>query len=249
MSVPDSVCAYDAPEPVSAYDRDMDLMHPLRHKMAAVILEVLPFPREAPVGFLDLGAGTGFLTDRVLQAWPNATIIAIDGAAAMVELARARLADSASRVRFVVADFRALPAGLCAPGSLDAVVSAYALHHLTGGEKRDLIARALTWLRPGGWFLNADLTRAMDPAVEQRIQQLRVSGILQRKPAGDPRFLDDITTRAFLDELELRDQDRPLPLSEDIALAREAGLVSAEVLWKEYREAVCGGPFNTHASH
>ena len=242
MSLPESVGAYDLPERVSAYDRDMDLMHPLRRKMAAIILELLPFPQAAPVKVLDLGSGTGFLTGQILAAWPNAEVVAVDGAASMTELARARLAESASRVRFAVADFRELPADLCAPGSLDAVVSAYALHHLTGAEKRDLIARALPWLRPQGWFLNADLTRAAAPAVEQRIQQLRVGGILERRAGDDPRFLDEATTRAFLDEMEAREQDRPQLLADDIATAREAGLDSAEVFWKEYREAVWGGP-------
>jgi ubiquinone/menaquinone biosynthesis C-methylase UbiE len=118
MDLADSIRAYDAPERVSAYDRDMDLMHPLRHKMAAVILEVLPFPAGAPLRFLDLGSGTGFLTDRILKAWPNASVIAIDGAASMTELARARLGDAARRARFVVADFRSLATDLIAAGSL-----------------------------------------------------------------------------------------------------------------------------------
>jgi hypothetical protein len=41
--------------------------------------------------------------------------------------------------------------------------------------------------------------------------------------------------------MEAREGDQPLPLAEDLALAREAGL-RVEVFWKEYREAVWGGP-------
>ena len=39
----ESIRAYEFPDRVVAYDADMDIMHPLRHKMIDVMLEVLPF--------------------------------------------------------------------------------------------------------------------------------------------------------------------------------------------------------------
>ena len=41
--------------------------------------------------------------------------------------------------------------------------------------------------------------------------------------------------------LEEAEQDQPLTLSEDIRVIREAGIRNAEIIWKEYREAVVGG--------
>lgn len=40
----DSVRAYDLPDRVRTYDADMEIMHPLRRKMVAIALEVIPFP-------------------------------------------------------------------------------------------------------------------------------------------------------------------------------------------------------------
>ncbi|MCH8931357.1 MAG: cation:proton antiporter, partial [Proteobacteria bacterium] len=40
--VGDSLKAYDVPERVRTYDIDMDVMHPLRHKMIEIILDILP---------------------------------------------------------------------------------------------------------------------------------------------------------------------------------------------------------------
>jgi SAM-dependent methyltransferase len=153
---------------------------------------------------------------------------------------RSRLGTAASQVDFLTADFRAIPADRIAPDSVDVVFSAYALHHLTRKDKCALIAQALVWLKRGGWFLNADLIVARDPRVEQRIQALREAGIVKRA-GGDRRFLTCESTRAFLTNLETNEGDRPLTLEEDLAAAREAGLLSAEVFWKEYREAVWGG--------
>lgn len=237
----DSVRAYDLEERVAAYDSDMEIMHPLRSKMAEVVLEVLPFTTAHALRAVDLGVGTGLLTARFLDAFKHATVVAVDGAETMIDLCRSRLGPAAGRGEFLIADFRAIPADRLAPNSVDVEFSAYALHHLTRQEKSDLIAQALTWLKPGGWFLNADLVVARDPKVERRIQSLREAGIVKRAN-GDPRFVSCESTRKYLDDLERNEQDQPQAIEDDLETARGAGLQSAEVFWKEYREAVWGGP-------
>jgi ubiquinone/menaquinone biosynthesis C-methylase UbiE len=237
----ESVKAYDIAERVATYDRDMAIMHPLRSKMIDVALEVLPFAPSDQLQALDLGAGTGFFTTRFLERFPRAQVLAIDGAAVMVELCKQRLGVHATQVEFVIADFRGLK-GQAPAESLNVVISAFALHHLSASEKKDLIAEALRWLKPGGWFVNADLVVAQNSLVERRIQELRVSGVVTRSPVGDARFSTRESTRAFLDNLEAVERDQPLTLVEDLRIAREAGLSSVEVFWKEYREAVWGGP-------
>ena len=239
---PDSVDAYDLPECVVAYDADMDIMHPLRSRMVEVILDVLPFRSADALTAIDLGVGTGILTERFLRRFPSSTVTAVDGATSMVQLATSRLGELARRVTFVVADFRELPADLAETGSVDVVFSSYALHHLSYDEKRQVIRTALSFLRPGGWFLNADLVLAASEEVEKRIQQLRVDGVVRRAPDGDARFRDARSTRAFLDELEANEKDQALTLAADLEVARDAGLVRAELLWREYREVVIGGP-------
>jgi hypothetical protein len=96
-------------------------------------------------------------------------------------------------------------------------------------------------LKPGGWFLNTDLIVAVDKLTEARIQEIRVSGIVSRAGGQDKRFLTASSTRAFLDDLEARDNDKPLTLVEDLKILKEAGLDNASVFWLEYREAITGG--------
>lgn len=236
-----SIAAYDLPGRVAQYDADMDIMHPNRHRMIDVSLEVLPFDQGASVLAVDLGVGTGIFTLQFLERFPRASVIAIDGAESMIELARTRLGSQCSAVEFILGDFRDLDRLLQGQERADVVFSAYSLHHLTAEEKTCVVREAVKHLRPSGWFLNADLVVAEDADVERRVQEVRVAGIVRRAGGKDRRFRDAKATRVFLDDLEATEGDRPITLRQDLRILREAGLNRLEVYWKEYREVVCGG--------
>src|SRR3972149_3146564 len=208
-----SIEAFDAPEKVAAYDADMELMHPNRSRMVEIAIEALPFEPDAGLTALDLGAGTGYFTARFLEAYPRAKVIAVDGAAAMLELAKARLGSAGESVDFCLGDLRDLRRLVPAPDGFDVAYSSYALHHLDRRDKTALIGDVLTLLRPGGWFVNADIIVADAPEVEARLQQLRVDGIVRRAGGADQRFADHETARRYLDEMEARGGDQPLPLA------------------------------------
>jgi ubiquinone/menaquinone biosynthesis C-methylase UbiE len=241
MSVSESIKAYDIPERVAGYDSDMELMHPNRNKMLQIMLELLPIPAEASFTALDLGVGTGVFSSAILFRFPNCRVIAVDGAASMVEMAKSRLGPLAKRVDFRTGDFRYLRELLPKGEQLDLAYSAFALHHLTPQEKLAVVRDAVGALKPGGWFLNADLIVAADALTEARIQEIRVGGILRRAGGRDSRFLTASSTRTFLDDLEARDNDKPLTLVEDLQILKDAGLGNASAFWVEYREAVTGG--------
>ena len=236
-----SIAAYELPARVASYDTDMDVMHPNRHKMVSVALETLPFDSADTITALDLGTGTGFFTHRFLERFPQARVISVDGSNSMVDLARTRLGPLAARVDFRVGDFCQLQDLIPESAHGDAVFSSYALHHLNDGEKREVIGQALRFLKPGGWLINADIITHESKVIEERIQQLRVEGIVRRGHSTDPRFRDAASTRQFLDQLEATDADQPLTLAEDLQVFQEAGLTHSAVLWSEYREVVIGG--------
>ncbi|MCP5042966.1 MAG: class I SAM-dependent methyltransferase [bacterium] len=238
----DSIEAYDLPERVRAYDADMDVMHPLRWKMIEIALEVLPFQQGRALRALDLGVGTGVFSKRLLEKYPNSTVVAIDGAASMLQLAEARLGKLAQRVEWVQADFRSIPDAFTEPGTFDVAISSYALHHLDTREKLAALKTVVQAMKPGGWFMNADIVIAAASDVEQRIQEMRVQAVTDRAPADDERFCSARATRQFLDDLEEAEHDRPQTLAEDMRVLRESGIASAEVFWREYREVVIGGP-------
>jgi Methylase involved in ubiquinone/menaquinone biosynthesis len=236
-----SIAAYDVSQRVKTYDADMELMHPNRSKMVQIAIEVLPFPRTATLRAIDLGIGTGYFTKQFLNHFPNSTVLGIDGAQAMVELAKARLRSLASRVQFVIGDFRHLRQLAPDPGTADVVFSAYALHHLSRPDKEKVLREVVELLVPGGWFVNADLIVADSPELEGRLQEIRVAGIVERAAGSDNRFADSPSTRRFLADLEKKERDQPLTLAEDLEVLRSSGLNNVSVFWLEYRELVTAG--------
>jgi SAM-dependent methyltransferase len=101
---------------------------------------------------LDLGTGDGRLLQRVLDARPGASGIALDFSPHMLDQARARFARN-DRVRIVDHDLdRSLPS----LGTFDAVVSSFAIHHLTHERKHTLYQEIWTILEPGGVFCNLE---------------------------------------------------------------------------------------------
>jgi tRNA (cmo5U34)-methyltransferase len=241
MSTSKSIAAYDVSQRVKTYDADMELMHPNRSKMVQIALEVLPFPRTAALRAIDLGIGTGYFTECFLNKFPNSRVLGIDGAPAMIELAKARLKSLESRVEFVIGDFRKLHELAPDAGTADIVFSAYALHHLSRFDKEMVLTQVVELLASGGWFVNADLIVADSPELERRLQQIRIAGIVQRAGGADSRFADLALTRQFLVDLELKEADQPLTFAEDLALLRSSGLKNVSAFWLEYRELVSGG--------
>jgi len=236
-----SIAAYDVSQRVKTYDADMDLMHPNRSKMVQIALEVLPFPGTAALRAIDLGIGTGYFTECFLNRFPNSRVLGIDGAPAMIELAKARLTSLASQVECVIGDFRRLQELAAGAGTVDVIFSSYALHHLSRSDKEAVLKEIVALLVPGGWFLNADLIIANSAELETRLQQIRIAGIVERASGADGRFADSALTRQLLADLELKEADQPLTLAEDLALLRTSGLKNVSAFWLEYREAVSGG--------
>ncbi len=242
----DSISAYDLPDRVASYDVDMEIMHPNRSKMADIALEILPYSSNASITCLELGTGTGFFTRRFLEQFPNSRVISVDGAESMIAIAQARIGSMVDRADFRIADFRQLGQVIPEDQKVDVVLSAYSLHHLSVEEKTDVIRQSLGFLNPGGWFVNGDIIISESQYVENRIQELRVKGIVERSSDEDERFRDLKSTRDFLDNLETNEIDQPVTLPMDLQILGEAGLTDIAVFWLEYREAVYGGRKSSH---
>ncbi len=241
MTKKESISAYESKKRVETYDAVMDLMHPNRPKMVDIALEFLPFDANAKITAIDLGVGTGFFTAKFLEKFTNAKVIAVDGAQAMIDLAKARLENLSEKIDYRVGDFRDLKNIISDISDVDVVITSFSLHHLDVAEKTNAAKFLLSILKPGGWLLNADNIIAPTRVLEERFQQLRVEGIVRRNAGKDERFKDFAATRKLLDELEAKEQDKPITLDQELKVLKDAGFVNVDSLWKEYREVViCG---------
>ncbi len=182
--------------------------------------------RDGPVNrVLDLGAGTGMLSAHVLARHPDAQLVLLDGAAPMLAQARTLLAQH--DVTLVVADLRdRLP-----EGPFDAVVSALAIHHLDDGAKRDLTARVLAALRPGGVFVNAEQVRGATEWLEERQLEAWLRAC-RREGASE----DELVAT-----LQRMSADLHTDVEVQLRWMRESGFVDVDCFYRRWRFAVLAG--------
>ena len=147
---------------------------PERRPLLQQMLLFAPFPREAEIEVLDVGAGYGAVSEEVLQAFPAANITLQDYSQPMLDRARQRLAERSDQLRYVVCDLVDPSWPQQVGGPFDLAVSAIALHNLGDRKKIYACYRAIhDLLKPGGCFLNCD--RFVE-GVELHLAELRAAG-------------------------------------------------------------------------
>lgn len=207
----------------STYDHDRARLIPGCDAFYRWAVDLIPAGSKTIV---DLGAGSGLLTQLVRQRFPNAVIHLIDFSAAMLDLARKRLGDDPN-LTFAQADYATEPI----PGDVCAIVSSLSIHHLEDEDKRRVFRKAYEALKPRGVFVNAEQVAGPTLELDARYRALWLQQV---------RTL--VTTeQQIADSLYRQQQDRCADVGSQLAWMREAGFVDADCWYKEARFAVLAG--------
>src|ERR1700722_8222070 len=207
---------------------------------------------------LDLGAGPGLLSTRLLRRLPQASVIAVDADPLTLALGRAAWADLPG-LSFADADLRSpgWATGLRLDRQPDAAVSTTALHWLSQPALAALYAELAALLRPGGVLLNGDHLRGSDAEpVLNRLGQALIEREEQRRfPAGQRETWTDWWLAAAADPapaglhaergarlVEAEHHGSPAGrLSVHVEGLRSAGFAEVGTLWQRGENRVlCG---------
>lgn len=190
---------------------------------------------------VDLGAGTGALSERLLSRHPTVVVELWDIDPEMLGKARQRLAAFGERAVFrqrsyiepidESSDDSSDETG-DERGKADGVMASLALHHLRElDDKRALYRSIAAGLRPGGVFANADVTIPEEPEARQS----------EYRAWADHQVACGIEeAQAWQHFEDWSEEDRYFPLEVEQAGIEQGGLI-AECRWRRAPSTVLVG--------
>jgi len=156
----------------AGYDNDVrNEADPIRTGYQDVLRWVVQQAQITPTSrVLDLGSGTGNLSALIASC---GELVSVDVSENMETIAKRKMRHLANR-RFIRADI--LEVFTQELGKFDAVISTYAVHHLTDQEKQQLFALIFDHLLPSGAAVFGDLMVQNDSEKERKIHQYLAKG-------------------------------------------------------------------------
>ncbi|MGE0441408.1 MAG: trans-aconitate 2-methyltransferase [Gemmatimonadales bacterium] len=173
--------------------------------------------RLSPILAVDLGAGTGALSERLLTTTDGTDVELLDVDPAMMAAARARLAPFEDRARFRLGSFHdPLP-------RVGAMMASLSLHHIREPEaKAAFFRRIADALEPGGVFVNADITIPAAGPDHDRLYRFWADHLVAAG-IGEGRAWEHFA--------EWSGEDRYFPAEDELRWLAAAGL-EAEEIWR-----------------
>ena len=207
------------------YDGLIPRLIPRYREQHDLILQLIPFETNAHIKVLDLGAGTGILSALILQAFPQANILAFDIAEKMLKVCQTNLSPYQERLTLQQGNFAEDNFG----NRYDLVVSGLAIHHLDSAGKQTLFKKLFQSMNSGGILLIRDIVTAATPRLTEQYEQLWRQYI---KASGE----DDVAW--FQNYLK---EDIPSSVEEQTRWLSEAGFADTACHWRHLNFAIFGG--------
>ncbi len=198
------------------------------HDFYGTVLKIIPLKKGGRINILELGTGTGMLTEIMLSAYPKAKLTGIDLTDEMLSQAERKLERFKNRLILKRGDFVTTPFG----SNYDAVISSLSIHHLTAGGKKRVYKKIHKSLKKGGVFINADMVKSESATIQKTYLKLWEG--FMRDGGVDEEYI----RRRFRGAKKVDIYDT---VSDQLNWLKKAGFKDADVFWKHWNFAVFGG--------
>ena len=172
---------------------------------------------------LDLGAGTGLLTQLLYEKHPESEFTLFDLSEEMLNVAKERFSDLIN-FQYILGDYLATDFN----GKYDIIISSLSIHHLTSKEKQTLYKKIYEHLNPKGVFINADKVLGNTDKTEEMYIS-RENEFLENQ---------DITPEERNIVYERRKLDIPSTLEDNLKWFKDIGFINCDVFFKYYHYLV-----------
>ena len=210
-----------------AWDARHLVGNPVRAEHLALLLSIMDQLSEGWVD--DLGCGSGLVAQMLLDRSAKARIFGVDSSAAMLELARERLAPYGDRARLAEGDLTAIDR-VDAPFTCSAVIAVQSLHHLAESDYQSAVRWAFAHTVPGGWFFIIDRLAIPSETLYSAFYNVRERQGQNPNPPDWSRYLAWLETNG----------DRPQAVQSILRLLEEAGFQTAALDVRGDRGMVIG---------
>jgi tRNA (cmo5U34)-methyltransferase len=208
------------PEFAAAWDRAADAGNPARAEQIDLLTRIVARTYRPGSAILDLGAGSGQVTQRILAALPEGRIVAVDSSPAMMELARRRLSEAGDRVVFVHGNLADLSTIALPRADYQIALLVQVMHHIPHPAKRRLLEHLHSLLPSDGIVIVVDRVR-LEPT--SLVPIFEATWEWEESRAAQRSGWDAATFRG---RMAAKD-DYPVSLEALLAMLREAGFAAA----------------------
>ena len=224
------------------YRRLASVAVPARLEQITALLTLLPFKRAEAFRAVDLGCGEGILSYALLDCFPQAEVVALDGSPGMRVQAINRLTPFRPRFRVEAFDL-ASQNWLHHVQTADCVVSSLCLHHLRGPQKKRLFGAVNRRLSARGVLLIADLVEPQRPEARALFAATwdRLAEAQSIAETGSEQLFEQFV-KAEWNYYRFDDPvDTPSPLFDQLTWLKTAGFEGVDCFWLQAGHAIYGG--------
>jgi len=170
---------------------------------------------------LEIGTGTGLLTEMFLEKYPNAKMDLVDISEEMLDIAKQRLSGNTNLTFHLknIMDFKPEEGKL-----YDTIISSLAIHHLSLEEKKEIYSKFGEWIKPEGIFVNAEMiaaeTKYLDNIYQKKQMQMALNAGLDKE--GEAKAIERM-------HLDLK-----VPISLQLKWLENAGFSHVDCIYKAY---------------
>jgi tRNA (cmo5U34)-methyltransferase len=205
-----------------SYDRQRTIVIPNLDQLYNIIADLADSNIAAP-RILDLGAGTGLLTENIFNKYSRGYFTLIDISEEMLDIARKRFKDNLN-FKYILGDYLKTDIG----DSFDIIVSSLSIHHLEDNDKRIIYSKVYELLNDDGIFLNAD--QVLAPSSEN--EYIYQKNWWEKIETGN---LNQDEKDVIIDRMK---HDKPATLENNIIWLKNIGFTNVDVFYKYYNFCV-----------
>jgi tRNA (cmo5U34)-methyltransferase len=208
-----------------SYDRQRGIVIPNLDQLYTVI-ENLANSNVSRPRILDLGAGTGLLTEKIFNKYFRGHFTLIDISEEMLNIAKKRFKKNRN-FKYILGDYLKIDF----EESFDIIISSLSIHHLEDKDKKILYSKVYEILNNDGIFLNAD--QVLAPSTEN--EYIYQKNWLEMIEVGT---LKKDEKEIIIDRMK---HDKPATLENNIIWLKKCGFTNVDVFYKYYNFCVLYG--------